>query len=56
MKNLEKTNKVYVIGTLTQVKDVRRGEKDNVPWIAGTAIVKSGSSEIEFKYYSSKPT
>lgn len=56
MKNLEKTNKVYVIGTLTQVKDVRRGEKDNVPWIAGTAIVKSGSSEIEFKYYSSKLT
>lgn len=53
---LERTNKIYVIGTLTQVKDTRNGEKDGTPWIAGTAVVKSGNNEFEFKYYSSKLT
>lgn len=53
---LERTNKVYVIGTLTQVKDTRTGEKDGTPWLAGTAVVKSGDNEFEFKYYSSKLT
>lgn len=53
---LERTNKIYVVGTLTQVKDTRNGEKDGTPWLAGTAVVKSGDNEIEFKYYSSKLT
>ena len=58
---MDRTNKVYVIGTLLQVKDTRSGEKansdgKNIPWIAGTAVVKSGDSEIEFKYYASAET
>ena len=53
---MERTNKVFVIGTLLQVKDVRQGEKENIPWIAGTAVVESGGSEIEFKYYASAKT
>lgn len=53
---LERTNKVYVIGTLTQVRDTRTGEKDGIPWLAGTAVVKSNNNEFEFKYYSSKLT
>lgn len=53
---MERTNKVYVIGTLSQVKDTRSGEKDGIAWIAGTAVVTSGNSEIEFKYYSSEKT
>ena len=52
----ERTNKVYVIGTLLRIEDVREGEKDGVKWIAGTAVVKSGDNEIEFKYYSSAKT
>lgn len=53
---MERTNKVYVIGTLAQVKDTRSGEKDGIHWIAGTAVVTSGKSEFEFKYYSSAKT
>lgn len=52
----ERTNKVYVVGTLLRIEDVREGEKDGVKWIAGTAVVKSGKNEIEFKYYSSAKT
>ena len=53
---MERTNKIFVVGTLLQVRDVRRGEKDGVKWIGGTAVVKSGDSEIEFKYFSSEKT
>lgn len=53
---MERTNKIYVIGTLSQVKDTRSGEKDGVAWVAGTAVVTSDTNEIEFKYYSSEKT
>ena len=53
---MERTNKIYVIGTLSQVKDTRSGEKDGIAWVAGTAVVTSGTNEIEFKYYSSEKT
>lgn len=53
---MERTNKIYVIGTLSQVKDIRVGEKDGIEWVAGTAVVTSGSNEIEFKFYSSEKT
>lgn len=49
-------NKVYVIGTLIQIKDTRDGEKNGIKWLAGTAVVKSGENEFEFKYYSSAKT
>lgn len=51
-----RTNKVYIVGTLTQVKDVREGEKDGVRWIGGTAVIKSGDNDIETKFYSSEKT
>ena len=53
---MERQNKVYVIGTLAQVKDIREGEKDGVAWIAGSAVVNTKNSEIEFKFYSSAKT
>ena len=53
---MERTNKIYVIGTLIQVKDVRTGDKDGVKWVAGTAVVKSTSNEFEFKYYAAEKT
>lgn len=53
---MERTNKLFVVGQLIQVRDVRRGEKDGIRWIGGTAVVKSGASEIEFKYFSSEKT
>lgn len=53
---MERTNKIYVIGNLAQVKDTRNGDKDGIPWVAGTAVVTSGDSEIEFKYYASAKT
>ena len=36
----ERTNKVYVVGTLLRIEDVREGEKDGVKWIAGTGCSK----------------
>ena len=53
---MERTNKIYVIGNLAQVKDTRTGDKDGIPWVAGTAVVTSGDSELEFKYYASQRT
>jgi len=53
---MERTNKIYIIGTLSQVKDTRSGDKDGIPWIAGTAVVTSGDNEFELKYYSSAKT
>lgn len=53
---LERTNRVYITGTLSQIKDSREGEKDGVAWIAGTVIVTSGDNEIEVKYFSSAKT
>jgi len=53
---MERMNKVYVIGTLIQIKDTREGEKNGIPWMAGTAVVKSGPNDFEFKYYSSAKT
>ena len=53
---MERTNKIYVIGTLAQVKDVRTGDKDGIKWLAGTAVVTSGTNEFEFKYYASEKT
>jgi hypothetical protein len=53
---MERTNKIYVIGNLAQVKDTRSGDKDGISWIAGTAVVTSGSNEFEFKYYASAKT
>lgn len=49
---MEKTNKIYIVGTLTEIKDERTGEKDGVKWIAGTAVVQSGDNELELKFYS----
>ena len=53
---MERTNKIYIIGTLSQVKDIRSGDKDGIPWVAGTAVVTSGDNEFELKYYSSAKT
>lgn len=53
---MERTNKIFIIGTLIDVRDVREGEKDGKKWLAGTAIVSSGKSEIELKYFSSEKT
>jgi len=58
---MERMNKVYVIGTLIQIKDTREGVKRNdkneeIPWLAGTAVVKSGKNDFEFKFYSSAKT
>lgn len=54
---MERTNKIYVVGTLTQVKDTRSGDKNGIPWIAGTAIVSGGdNNEFEFKYYAAEKT
>lgn len=53
---MERTNKIYVIGTLAQVKDVRTGDKDGIKWLAGTAVVTSDTNEFEFKYYASEKT
>lgn len=53
---MERTNKIYVIGTLAQVKDVRTGDKDGVKWVAGTAVVTSDANEFEFKYYAAEKT
>ena len=49
---MERTNKIYVVGTLTDIRDLRDGEKDGKKWIAGTAVVSSNDSEIEIKYFS----
>lgn len=49
---MERTNKIYVVGTLTDIRDLREGEKDGKKWIAGTAVVSSNDSEIELKYFS----
>lgn len=53
---MERTNKIYVIGTLIANRDVRTGVKDGKKWIAGTAVIKSGDSEIELKYFSTDKT
>lgn len=53
---MERTNKIYIIGTLSQVKDIRTGDKDGIPWIAGTAVVTSDENEFELKFYSSAKT
>lgn len=54
---MERTNKIYVVGTLTQVKDTRSGEKDGIPWVAGTAVVSGAdNNEFEFKYYAAEKT
>lgn len=53
---MERTNKIYVIGTLIDVRDLREGEKDGSKWIAGSAIVGSGDSEIELKFFSTDKT
>jgi hypothetical protein len=53
---MERTNKIYVIGTLTQVKDTRSGTKDGVEWVAGTSVVTSGTNEFEFKFYAAATT
>ncbi|MFW6001971.1 MAG: hypothetical protein ACOCQD_01380 [archaeon] len=55
---MERTNKIYIVGTLKEIKDTRTGEKDGNSWIGGTAIVQSGSEEnlIEVKYFTSETT
>ena len=54
---MERTNKIYVVGTLTQVKDTRSGDKDGVAWIAGTAVIAGAeNNEYEFKYYAAEQT
>lgn len=54
---MERTNKIYVVGTLTQVKDTRSGDKDGIPWIAGTAVVAGAdNNEFEFKFYAAEQT
>jgi len=53
---MERMNKVYIIGTLNQIKDTREGEKNGIAWMAGTAVVRSGENDFEFKYYSSAKT
>jgi len=56
----ERMNKVYVIGTLIQIKDTREGVKTvdgkDIPWLAGTAVVHTETDDFEFKYYSSSKT
>lgn len=53
---MERTNKVYIVGTLLDVKDIREGEKDGKKWIAGTAVIQTKGSEIEAKFFSSEKT
>lgn len=51
---MERTNKIYIVGTLLDLPadKLRRGSKDGNDWISGLAIVKSGDSEIEVKFFS----
>ena len=59
---MERTNKVYIVGTLKELKtnepgvQQRKGEKDGVPWIGGTAVIQSGENEIEVKYFALEKT
>ena len=55
---MERTNKVYIVGVLKDLpaEKQRTGEKDGVPWVAGTAVIQSGDNEIEVKFYALEKT
>ena len=55
---MERTNKVFIVGTLKELPadKQRTGEKDGVAWIAGSAIIESGKSEIEVKFFALEKT
>jgi hypothetical protein len=49
---MERTNKVYVVGTLKEV-NIRKGEKDGQDYVAGDFIIEvSADNMIEFKFFS----
>lgn len=57
MRNLERTNKVYVVGTLREDIEVREGEKDGQEYIGGKFSVEvSEDNVIEFKFFSYRLT
>lgn len=52
---MERTNKVYIVGTLKEVEQ-RLGEKDGRNYVGGKVVIETRDSMIEMKYFSFEMT
>jgi hypothetical protein len=50
---MENLNKIYVVGTLTEV-ELRKGNKDGKEYVGGSCIITVNGQPIEIKFFSNQ--